>query len=68
MQMISSAAGTRLAKAKASLDAIDTSRPAIHLSEKETQEIVETSWEWAQAAAAVADELIEQGFHEMEGA
>lgn len=69
MMSISSQAGRRLAAAKAALDALDdtANRPAIELSDEETRAVLDATWEWSQAANAVADELIAAGFHEMEG-
>ena len=69
MMTISSPAGRRLARAKAALDALDdiAARPAVQLSDEETQALLGANWEWAQAANEVADELIAYGFHEMDG-
>lgn len=61
MQYISSQAGTRLARAAAALDRWrdrgekgDTTGMALRV-------------EYAKAARQVADELIEQGFHDLDG-
>lgn len=59
--MITSEAGTRLAKAYAALDAIEPTD-----GETEGQKAAVLA-EYVVAARQVALELIEQGFHEMEG-
>lgn len=60
MQMISSGAGTRLARARSLvLKSRDQDIPII--------DRYRIHGEFEAAAEALADELIEQGFHEMEG-
>ena len=63
MMTISSPAGRRLAKAKAEVDRIESIvRGGTHLAECE-----QAVKEYEAAADAVADELIHQGFHEIDG-
>lgn len=58
MKMISSKAGTRLAKAKAALDEVKS------LGQTPCEEMV---WEYERAADSVADELIAGRHHLQEG-
>jgi len=61
MQMISSAAGTRLARAKVALDKLHDRGP--HDLD------ADDAWdEYVNAAEDLADELVAQGFHALDGA
>ncbi len=60
MMCISSPAGRRLAAAKARLDGLNDRSPA-------DDELASALDDFEAAAEAVADELIAQRFHEMEG-
>lgn len=59
MKTISSQAGTRLARAKAALDQAQ--------DELDTDRMVIAGYDFDQAARAVADELVAQGFADCEG-
>jgi len=63
MQMITSAAGTRLAKAQRALDAYsidDLGNPY----DTNYEALLD---EWIEAATALGNELIEQGYHDLDG-
>lgn len=62
MKMISSKAGTRLAKAKFALDAAEMSSEAVV-----DGRLSIAMYDFDQAARAVADELIGQGYGNAEG-
>lgn len=59
MIMITSKAGQRLAKAKAELDQSE--------AENDGDRMAIAGYDFDQAARVVADELIAQNFHQMEG-
>lgn len=66
MMSISSAAGKRLAKAKAEIDKHNKTS-AYEKSDADHLAFGAALNEWCIAANAVADELVEQRFHEFEG-
>lgn len=67
MMSISSAAGKRLAKAKAALVRADQWERTLDPSPSRLEDLSRAHDEFRLAANAVADELVEQRFHLMEG-
>ena len=66
MQMISSEAGTRMAKAKAALDAAEL-RVDCTLDDDDSKAYARCHRVFCGAARDLADELIASGYHDLDG-
>lgn len=67
MLMISSESGSRLAKAKARCDSLVGTFPAGPKADRNRHELYRATVEFNQAAKALADELVADGYHELDG-